>query len=190
MSSKLWTLAALPADQDINLFFALLPPPSLRPSMARLGAQLRSAHGLGGNSVGPERLHVTMANCLDGGLSVEEAIVRARMVGNELSYPAFPITFEWTESFYHRPGRCPLVLRGDHGLTDLCAFRRVLHARMLRAGFAVPSSFTPHVTLLWADRPVGAHPIAPVRWTVEELVLVLSPVGQSRHIHLARWCLY
>jgi 2'-5' RNA ligase len=58
---------------------------------------------------------------------------------------------------------------------------------MRAEGLAVPQSYTPHVTLLWADQCVGDYPIYPICWTVEDFVLVLSLRGQSRHIHLARW---
>ena len=58
---------------------------------------------------------------------------------------------------------------------------------MMRAGFTVERSFTPHLTLLWADRCVEAYPIAPITWTVRDFVLVLSLPGQSRHIHVGHW---
>ena len=60
---------------------------------------------------------------------------------------------------------------------------------MVRGGFAVPHSYTPHVTLLWADRSVEEYPIAPIAWDVREFSLVLSVQGWSRHIDVARWSL-
>ena len=44
--------------------------------------------------------------------------------------------------------------------------------------------FTPHVTLLYAERRVEEYPIEPIRWMVNEFVLVHSKNG---HAHLARW---
>ena len=45
-------------------------------------------------------------------------------------------------------------------------------------------AFMPHVTLLYAERSVEEHPIEPIRWTVNEFVLIHSMHG---HVHLARW---
>jgi 2'-5' RNA ligase len=61
---------------------------------------------------------------------------------------------------------------------------------MLRAGFGVEQSFTPHVTLLWADRRVADYPVAPIGWSVREFVLTASLQGLSRHIDVARWQLH
>jgi 2'-5' RNA ligase len=172
---------------SINLFFALLPPPALRPALVQLGAVLRSAHGLRGASIGADRLHLTLASCLDERRPLDDCIAAAKAVGDQISHAAIPLLFEWTDSFYTRPGACPLVLRGAQGLDQVCAFRRLLRAQMQKSGLAMDASFTPHITLLWADRVVGAHPIAPIHWQADELVLVKSLVGQSRHVHVARW---
>ena len=56
---------------------------------------------------------------------------------------------------------------------------------MQRAGFAVSSGFTPHMTLMWADRRVEDYPIAPITWQVRDFELVLSADGD--HIQLGRW---
>ena len=59
---------------------------------------------------------------------------------------------------------------------------------MLREGFAVTRSFTPHVTMLWADCCVGEeYPVAPIAWTVRDFVLTARIQGYSRHIEVARW---
>ena len=47
--------------------------------------------------------------------------------------------------------------------------------------------FTPHVTLLYAERNVEEHPIEPIGWTVSEFVLIHSMRG---HVHLGRWPLH
>jgi RNA 2',3'-cyclic 3'-phosphodiesterase len=44
--------------------------------------------------------------------------------------------------------------------------------------------FTPHVTRLYGDRAVDEYPVAPIRWTVNEFVLIYSLKG---HKHIARW---
>ena len=60
---------------------------------------------------------------------------------------------------------------------------------MVDAGIGkyVRSSFKPHVTLLYDDGHVPPQTSLPIGWTVDELVLIHSLVGQSRHIVLGRW---
>jgi 2'-5' RNA ligase len=44
--------------------------------------------------------------------------------------------------------------------------------------------FAPHVTLLYGERAIDEYPVEPIRWTVNEFVLIHSLQG---HAHLARW---
>jgi hypothetical protein len=34
---------------------------------------------------------------------------------------------------------------------------------------------------------IDAYPIVPIRWRVDEFVLVVSLVGHSQHLHVERW---
>ncbi len=148
------------------------------------------AHDLRGLSIAPERLHNTVAPVHDPRFAVEKNIERARRIAEGIRYPAFPVRFEWTGSFRNTSGSCPFVLQGDGGLRSLKTFRQILGDRMTRAGFKIGRTYTPHVTLLWAERCVEEYPIAPIDWTVHEFVLVLSLKGLRRHIYLARWSLH
>lgn len=169
----------------VNLFFALRPPPPLLPRIETLGRGLKLAHGLGGQPIGQDRLHATLACVQYPRYPLRDVISRAASVGAQLRYQRFPVRFESTQSFDVRRNRYPFVLRG--GSERLIGFHRALSAQMRRAGLEISLSFTPHITLLWADRWVEEYPIAPISWTVEDFVLVMSVVGQSRHILLGRW---
>ncbi len=149
--------------------------------------RLQQAHRLRGHRIGQDRLHVTLAPVLAPNHSFADTVARARSVAAGIQYGRFPVCFEWSESFRLRRSHHPFVLRGDTGLRTLLGFRDHIHAQLGRAGFRMARSYTPHVTLLWADRPVQANPIAPIHWTVRDFALVLSVVGQSRHIHVGRW---
>jgi 2'-5' RNA ligase len=186
MNPMLWTI---PGDVRANLFFALLPPDSVRPAIERLGGTLQQAHRLRGSMIAKDRLHNTLAAVHDAG-SIMENIERAKRIGARIRYPSFPVRFDWTGSFRVGQARNPLVLRGEDGLKPLIEFRQEVCSQMARAGFAVTRNYTPHVTLLWADRCVEEYPIAPIGWTVKDFVLVLSVRGTSQHIHLGRWQLY
>lgn len=169
----------------INLFFATLPPDPIRPAMEMLARTVRKAHGLHGRPITRECLHNTLAVVQDPRYLLRKNIERAKSVGDRISYPSFSARYEWTGSFDVHRDRYPLVLRG--GLQSLIGLQQEIGMQMKRAGFDVASSYTPHVTLLWADRPVADHPIAPIAWTVTDFVLVMSLVGETRHIHVARW---
>jgi len=171
----------------IHLFFAVLPPETTCPTIGTLGSNLQRAHGLHGTRIAMERLHMTVAPIYPMRGSLADTVARARSVAAGIQYGRFPICFEWSESFPLRRNRHPLVLRGDQGLQPMTGLRQEIRAQMMRAGFTVERSFTPHLTLLWADRCVEAYPIAPITWTVRDFVLVLSLPGQSRHIHVGHW---
>jgi len=180
--------SAFPAvSSDIHLFFALLPPRDTGDVLERLGRHLQQAHRLRGQRIGQDRLHITLAPVFAPHRSLADTVARAKSVAAEIQYRRFPICLEWSESFRLRGSRHPFVLRGEQGVQPVADLRREMRTQMIRAGFTVETSFTPHVTLLWADRAVEANPIAPIPWTVRDFVLVLSVVGQSRHIHIGRW---
>jgi 2'-5' RNA ligase len=185
MNSPLWSI---PARVPVKLFFAIRPEGEAGAEIARLGSQLKSAHRLRGRAIDRERLHNTLAAVHDTG-TISENIARARAIGDRLGHRRFSVRFDWTGSFRGGDHGHPFVLRGEDGLEPLSEFRDTLCGRMLHAGFGVARSFTPHVTLLWADRCVEDYPIAPIAWTVREFVLTASLQGYCRHIDVARWSL-
>jgi RNA 2',3'-cyclic 3'-phosphodiesterase len=69
---------------------------------------------------------------------------------------------------------------------QLVSFRRMFGAAMTRRGLRrrANTNFMPHVTLLYDTRGVEEHPIEPISWTVNEIVLIHSVNG---HTHLACW---
>jgi 2'-5' RNA ligase len=174
-------------SSNIHLFFALLPPRQACPAIERLGICLQQAHHLRGQRIDRDRLHVTLAAVHDTHGSFADVLARAQSVGAAFRHPPFPLCFEWSESFQLPRQSHPLVLRGDAGVQPLMEFRQKLRAAIVRAGFAVPSSYTPHITLLWADRCVEAHPVAPIHWPVRDFALVASVAGEARHTHVGRW---
>ena len=183
MNPLLWQI---PADLPVRLFFAVRPDAGASATIAKLGERLRQAHRLKGRAIARDRLHSTLLP-VSGSLPLEEAVARAKQAAGRILHRHFRLRLEWSQGFDCGQVRYPLVLGGGDGLSPLTALRQELAATMRQAGFAVPQSFTPHVTLLWADRCVEENPIAPVEWQVTDFVLTLSLEGLSRHIHLGRW---
>lgn len=98
----------------------------------------------------------------------------------------FEVSFDRSASFRGRAGNRPFVLIGDDGMDRLRRFRKTLGLAMAENGLKrlANRDFTPHITLLYAERNIEEHPIEPIGWTVNELVLIHSMQG---HAHLARW---
>ncbi len=166
-----------------RLFFAVVPDAVAAARISRLARVLKHAHQFDGKVIEPGRLHVSLFFL--GELS--EQIVRvASEAAADVRAPAFEVWFDRSASFRGGPGNRPLVLVGDDGVERLKSFRRTLGIAMAGKGlrYLTKKDFIPHVTLLYADRNVEEHPIEPIRWTVNEFVLIHSMHG---HVHLARW---
>ncbi len=181
MDHPSWEQAAVPP----NIFFALRAPLQALGAIETVGGTVRRAHRLRGRPILGERLHATLAPI--AGSVLQNWLARAADAAARVRHDPFPVRFDRIGSFDVRRTRYPLVLRGEEGLCHLVEFEGEPCAAFKRAGFAAAGSFTPHITLLWADRAIEDHPIAPIGWTVTDFVLVSSVVGQSRHIVLGHW---
>lgn len=177
----------LPARVPVKLFFAIRPDDAAGAEIESLADRLKHAHRLKGRPITRARLHNTLAAVHDIG-TLSENIARARAVGDRFWRHSFSVRFNWTASFQNKGGLYPFVLCMEGGHTPLSDFRRALRTQMLREGFVVTPSFTPHITMFWADRCVeDEYPVAPIGWTVRDFVLTASIQGYSRHIEVARW---
>jgi 2'-5' RNA ligase len=98
----------------------------------------------------------------------------------------FEVSFDRTATFRSGSGNRALVLLGDETSDRLKSLGHTLRAAMADKGMGrrSPEDFTPHVTLLYGERAVDEYPVAPIRWTVNEFVLIHSLQGHRR---LARW---
>lgn len=180
-----------PAPATDSVFLALIPPDAKRPLIADHINCLREIHSLRGKSLAPSCLHMSLHSLgiHDG---VPPALVtKVNAAMTTVAVPPFEVTFESALSFSNKRWTKPVVLRAGGDMTALLEFHRVLGVAMIRAGLGrhVMQYFTPHMTLLYDRRVVDEHAIATFGWTVTDVVLVHSLIGQGRHIHLARWAL-
>jgi RNA 2',3'-cyclic 3'-phosphodiesterase len=78
----------------------------------------------------------------------------ASEVAAEVRAPPFQVLFDRSVTFRGKPRNQPFVLTGDHGLDRLKSFRRTLGVAMSSKGWRdlAKKEFTPHVTLLYAER--------------------------------------
>jgi len=146
-----------------------------------------NAGGLSGGRVAPEHLHVTLHWLGDHGVVSRELLCRAKEAGDRLDMEPFDVGFDRVGSL--RTGMGGLALTGSAELKRLRQFQRILATMMETAGMDqyIRKRFNPHVSLLYCQRHVVPEPIAPIRWRVNELVLIDSLVGCGRHVDLGNW---
>ena len=178
-----WRAMDQSAGDSGRLFLAVVPDAETAAWIYRLAEALRQAHKFDGRITAAARLHVSLFSL--GGLP-EHFVRMACEAAAEIRVPPFEVSFDRSASFRGKAGNRPFVLVGDHGLDRLKSFRRTLGVAMARKGLKhlAKRDFTPHITLLYAERCVEEHPVEPICWTVNEIVLIHSKQG---HAHLARW---
>lgn len=172
------------------VFFALLLGDENASEIVRLRERLLLQHGLTGQLISPELLHVSLHSVGEfHGLS-RAAVRSAKEAAAAVSISPFEIVFDRAMSFASKDGKRAFVLRAGADVA-LMTFHRTLGIEMKKAGIGrrVTSRFTPHMTLLYGDRMMAERSIDAVRWTVRDFVLVqsLRGRGRSEYIHLARW---
>lgn len=182
-----------PARPTDRLFFAIFPEPGAAAQIASLGRELRERQGLTGKLLDTGRFHVTLHHLGDHAGVRQDIVASAEKAAAAVARQAkpFDVVFDRVVSFAGRPGKRPLVLRGDDsaGLADLRALQQALGVAMAAAGLGswAEPRFTPHVTLLYDARELAQQGVEPIRWTVGELVLVHSLLGRTTYIPLGRW---
>jgi RNA 2',3'-cyclic 3'-phosphodiesterase len=171
-----------------RLFFAAVPDFDAAARIYRTASVLKRAHRFTGELIPRECLHVSLLFLGRGSeqlvRSACEAVAGVKMI-------PFEVSFDRTASFRGRPGNRPFVLMGDDTLDRLKSLRHRLGTAIAEKGMdrkdmarRAHRDFAPHVTLLYGDRAVDEYPVAPIRWTVNEFVLIHSLKG---HKHVARW---
>lgn len=165
-----------------RLFFAVLPDEETAASIAERAERWRCEHGLTGRLLPPENFHVTLHVAEEeADLSLSGRIELLAERASTLAMPAFRVDFDRVLSF--RNGA--FVLSGDGTTIGL----QVLHQRLGDALDPRPRParrFTPHLALLRDGKHVEKRDVKRIGWTVHEVVLVHSLIGQSTHRHVAR----
>lgn len=174
-----------------RLFFGIIPDATAAARIADVAGALRARHRLAGKPLLTERFHITVSHLDDFAGLPERVIAAALDAGASVKASPFEVVFDRAASFQNRSDNKPFVLLGGDGLAPLRSFQQTLSMAMARVGLGryVERSFTPHVTLLYDGSLVPEEPVEPIRWTVRELVLVHSLLGQTKHVALGRWTL-
>jgi len=176
-----------------RIFFAVLPDAGAIARIHQLTAALKTAHAMRGRAIADTRLHATLCNLGDFPGMPDSLLARAGQAAASVAAATAPfaVSFDVAQTFVNRARNRPLVLTGGDGVTGLGSLYKSLAMALLKAGLpGNPPSYTPHVTLLYDDVTALPQAVTPVEWTVRELVLVHSHIGQNLpYTALGRWSL-
>lgn len=178
--------AQLGRSQHYKLFFALFLPPAQAQRLANSASALCLQHGLIGEPIAVDRLHVTLHVVDDLHDIIPLAMVdAARAAAATVDCPPLHIAFDQVLSF--QPNQA-FVLRSDaRSDAAIARLRHTLTLALRRVGLRTAPSRTPHMTLLYAERSIPAQYIVPLRWTALEFALVLSHTRRNHYQWIDRW---
>jgi len=167
-----------------KFFLAVKPDAAVVGRIGDAASCLVRENQLTGNPLKLENFHISLPLIWkDADFPADLAeIVSAQVQAVRMS--PFEIVLDMAMSF-PQPGRHVLVLgimRSIANIYDLN--RKLVFAMGSKAG---RPSFTPHMTVFYADRPIEKQPVKPIGWTVREFVLIHSFVGLGRHEIVGRW---
>jgi len=157
------------------LYIQAKPPPEVQ---ARITALARNDPGRG-----PELLHATLASLFDLHHAPPDWLPRTIAALDSLDAAAFPLAFDRIEN------RKAVTLRTKAPLAEARAFQAALLRHLLthRAPIMLGTTPEPHVTINYRGDRLRAEKIAPIGWTVDEILLVESVVGKATHVVHGRW---
>lgn len=129
------------------------------------------------------RLHLTVAITNDFSSFPRDVAERMIVIGDAASSDPFLLRFDWLSG-----GKESVVLRPYKRPEALSVLQRRIAAQLrdrnlMRVGWR----FSPHVTLGYRPSQSIQKPITPLIWHPQELVLIHSVLGATKHIELARW---
>jgi len=135
---------------------------------------------------GPDLLHVTLLSLFDLHLAPPDWLPRVIAALDSFDGAVFPLVFDRIEN------RKAVTLRTRAPLTEARAFQAALVRHLLeaRAPLMLGTTPEPHLTINYRGDRLRAQTIAPIGWTVTEILLVESVVGKATHIEHGRWPLH
>jgi 2'-5' RNA ligase len=171
-----------PSEQPTchRFFLAILPPPA---EAARIGA-VRDGLGPARSPVRDDRLHITLLIFDDLPFVPPYLAEVARQAMASVSAPALHLSFDRVVS----SGRNTCLVPSE-GLPALMALKEQFAAAVASVGLPPRRgwTFSPHITLLYDAAAPRTGAILPISWKAEDVVLIHSLVGLTRHIVLDRW---
>ena len=169
-----------PASPLYRLFFAVKPPIIVARQIDYFAQNIApDAH-----HIGIAHQHVTLAVTADWPDYPYERIKALRRAAIGIMADPFDL---WLDRLSQ--GGRSAALRPSHGVDGLKRLQRQVVETMQRAGATLRPgwAFSPHQTLFYRDGRPDQRPIEGFGWRVEEVVLICSHVGRSRHEQVGAW---
>ena len=134
---------------------------------------------------GADLLHVTLMSLFDLHGAPDDWLPRVIAALDSLVAAPFPLVFDRIEN------RKAVTLRTKAVLAEARAFQAALVRHLLEKGAPIMLGTTPepHLTINYKGDRLRAEKVAPIGWTVDEILLVESVVGKTTHIEHGRWSL-
>jgi 2'-5' RNA ligase len=174
-----------------RLFFALFPDAETSLRIDRFRQSFLRDNRVDGTPLKPERLHLSLRHVGDYRRLRTQPLYAASQAGKAVAMRSFEMTFRSVGSFDEfasiegAPRGRPLALVGES--EALSALHERLGAAMEKHGLKTAPHFAPHVTLVYGSRPIPAQAIEPIRFAVNELVLVHSELRRGRYNKVDGW---
>lgn len=166
-----------PPPHRHNLFFTLWPDDATRAHIADVAAVLRSTHVGAGRWIKPERYHLTLRFLGDYPALPAALLESVRTAARQVRSSPFYFALDTSGCFGQ--ARMPCWLGCSVASAPLLELSDQLAQALEAQGVPVrnPAQWVPHVTILRdAERAIDKMLCAPVRWPVEEFVLIDSRV--------------
>ncbi|MFC3440380.1 2'-5' RNA ligase family protein [Sphingobium rhizovicinum] len=163
-----------------RLFFAIKPPPVVARRIDHYAEILAG----GADRILPAHQHVTLGVTADAPAYPQETIDRLHMAAPAIMADPFDLLLDRLSY-----GGRSAALRPGRSNAPLARLQRQV-ADALKRSAAPPRddwSFSPHQTLFYRDGPPAQRRIDGFGWRVEELVLICSHVGRTRHDVVGTW---
>lgn len=174
-----------------RLFFGLFPDTETALRVERFRQRFLHDNLVEGTSLKRERLHLSLRHVGDYKRLRTALIYAATQAGKAVAMRTFEVTFRSVASLdglapIDGPPRArPLVLLGESDA--LSALHERLGAAMKKNGLPTATQFLPHMTLVYGSKAIPAQPIEPIRFAVNELVLVHSALRLGRYNKIEGW---
>lgn len=171
------------------LYFALQPTPEAAEQASALLAAARGKHGLKAKPLAPGRLHISLNYVGDFKRPPGPVIDKALETAEPVVARPFVVELNRLGSWAITGQEGPIVLWGDEGVVGVSDLYSTIHRAMVKTAMAPrrEPEMTPHMTLLYDTIDVPETFVEPVRWRVEEFVLIHAVHGEGRHDVVGRF---
>lgn len=163
-----------------RFFFALRPPGPQARQIAAFAERLEQ----GVRRIRPEHLHITLAITDDFEDYPYDLVKALRQAGERIAADPFEVALDQLSG-----SNRSMALRPQHSIPALRALQQEISGGMREVGAPMRRDwrYSPHVTLFYRNGSPFARPVPEFGWRVEELFLIRSYVGRTRHDVLGHW---